>query len=81
MFSRMAYSVGHRAKSIGRRANDTTAVMPAKPSALCSTPYAHRCPLCGKQFRAEEATQCAACALAQKCGMVMCPNCGYEFVA
>ena len=40
-----------------------------------------RCPLCGKRFRAEDAAQCAACALAKRCGWVMCPNCGYEFAA
>ncbi len=38
-----------------------------------------RCPLCGKQFRAGDAMPCAACALAAKCGLVMCPNCAYEF--
>jgi len=38
-----------------------------------------RCPLCGKQFRAEDAAQCAKCALAKRCGLVMCPNCSYEF--
>jgi len=40
-----------------------------------------RCPLCGKSFRAEDAAACAACALAKCCGLVMCPNCGYEFAA
>ena len=38
-----------------------------------------RCPLCGKEFHAGEAMQCSACALAVRCGLVMCPNCTYEF--
>jgi uncharacterized C2H2 Zn-finger protein len=38
-----------------------------------------QCPLCGKKFRVEDAMQCAACTLAQKCDLVMCPRCGYEF--
>ena len=38
-----------------------------------------RCPLCGKSFHAGEAMQCSACALAVRCGLVMCPNCSYEF--
>lgn len=42
-------------------------------------PSAIRCPLCGKEFHADEALRCAACALARKCGLVMCPNCSYEF--
>ena len=40
-----------------------------------------RCPLCGKHFRAEDAAECAECALAKHCGLVLCPNCGYEFAA
>jgi hypothetical protein len=40
-----------------------------------------QCPLCGKKFRAGEAMQCATCALAVRCGLVMCPNCSYEFPA
>jgi len=38
-----------------------------------------RCPLCGIQFRVEDAARCATCALAKRCGLVMCPNCSYEF--
>lgn len=38
-----------------------------------------RCPLCGKSFHAREAKQCMSCKLGQKCGLVMCPNCSYEF--
>lgn len=40
-----------------------------------------RCPLCGKKFHAGEAMQCSACAIAVQCGLVMCPNCNYEFIA
>lgn len=38
-----------------------------------------QCPLCGKKFSAGEAAACSACLLAAKCGLVMCPNCSYEF--
>ncbi len=38
-----------------------------------------QCPLCGKKFQAGEAIACSACRLAAKCGLVMCPNCSYEF--
>ena len=51
------------------------------PSTDGVLPSEIRCPLCGKHFRAEDAAQCAACALAKRCGLVMCPNCGYEFAA
>jgi len=51
------------------------------PSADRALPSEIRCPLCGKPFRAEDAAACAACALAKRCGLVMCPNCGYEFAA
>ncbi len=40
-----------------------------------------RCPLCGKSFHAGEAAQCGGCPLAARCGLVMCPNCSYEFAA
>jgi hypothetical protein len=40
-----------------------------------------RCPLCGKTFRAGEAQPCTTCAIAVHCGLVMCPNCSYEFAA
>ena len=49
------------------------------PSADRFPPSEIRCPLCGKRFSAEDAAQCATCALAKRCGLVMCPNCGYEF--
>ncbi len=42
-------------------------------------PAEFRCPLCGKKFHAGEALACTGCALAARCGLVMCPNCSYEF--
>ncbi|MBI5300657.1 MAG: hypothetical protein HY868_00855 [Chloroflexi bacterium] len=51
------------------------------PPAIRHSPSAIRCPLCGKQFTASEAAQCPTCALAKKCGLVMCPRCHYEFAA
>jgi transcription elongation factor Elf1 len=50
-------------------------------SEICDLKSEIRCPLCGKPFRADDAAACAACALAKRCGLVMCPNCGYEFAA
>lgn len=52
-----------------------------QPSAINHQLSAIRCPLCGKKFQAGEAAQCSSCAMAVKCGLVMCPNCSYEFVA
>ena len=49
------------------------------PSSVVRLPSAVRCPLCGKTFHADEAQACVSCALARKCGLVMCPNCSYEF--
>ncbi len=40
-----------------------------------------RCPLCGHRFHAGEAEACSSCAYAVRCGLVMCPNCSYEFAA
>ena len=51
----------------------------APQSAVCNLKSEIRCPLCGKQFRAGDAMPCATCALAARCGLVMCPNCSYEF--
>ena len=51
------------------------------PSSVVCPPSVIRCPLCGKRFSAEDAARCATCALAKRCGLVMCPNCGYEFAA
>ena len=39
----------------------------------------HRCPLCGRQFTTAEAAACPTCPIAERCGLVMCPSCGYEF--
>jgi hypothetical protein len=38
-----------------------------------------RCPLCGTRFQEGEVLACTGCALAARCGLVMCPNCSYEF--
>ncbi len=38
-----------------------------------------KCPLCGLEFREQEAQKaCGRCMLAKSCGLVKCPNCGYE---
>ena len=40
------------------------------------------CPMCGNEFRREEAvTACAGCPAARSCTLVRCPRCGYETVA
>jgi hypothetical protein len=39
------------------------------------------CPLCGKEFEKEQAFGCAGCMMARTCGLIACPNCGYEFPA
>lgn len=51
-----------------------------RPSSVLNRRSKVRCPLCGKTFDPGETQQCAACTLAKKCGLVMCPNCAYEFV-
>ena len=56
-----------------RRTKDT------HPSSVIRPSSEIRCPLCGKAFHAREAKQCVTCGLADKCGLVMCPNCSYEF--
>ena len=38
-----------------------------------------QCPLCGTRFQKGEALACTSCELAARCGLVMCPNCSYEF--
>lgn len=39
----------------------------------------YQCPLCGKRFGEEGGkSRCATCGKGE-CGMVCCPNCGYEF--
>lgn len=38
-----------------------------------------KCPLCGKIFAKEESGEaCSACGK-KGCGLIKCPNCGYEF--
>ncbi len=39
----------------------------------------HRCPLCGREFTRAEAAACPTCPIAERCGLLMCPGCGYEF--
>lgn len=36
-----------------------------------------KCPLCGFEFN-ETSNTCKGCPLAKSCGLVRCPNCGYE---
>jgi uncharacterized Zn finger protein (UPF0148 family) len=38
-----------------------------------------QCPLCGFKFDKKEVKGCRMCPSFMKCGMVMCPKCGYEF--
>jgi Fe2+ transport system protein FeoA len=40
--------------------------------------YVH-CALCGFEFEKLGASCAASCMLARYCGLVRCPNCGYEF--
>lgn len=39
-----------------------------------------KCALCGLEFKEEEegVSRCRGCPLARSCGLVRCPNCGYE---
>ena len=38
------------------------------------------CGMCGHAFTREEAAKCkAGCPMAEGCGLVTCPACGYEF--
>ncbi|MDO8493880.1 MAG: hypothetical protein Q7S68_00890 [Deltaproteobacteria bacterium] len=38
------------------------------------------CSLCGWQFPKAKAA-CHGCILSKGCGLIKCPNCGYEFAA
>ena len=38
-----------------------------------------QCPLCGVRFVEEDNEGCKVCPRFMKCGMLLCPNCGYEF--
>jgi ferrous iron transport protein A len=45
-------------------------------------PETYQCPLCGYQFEFDpERTTggCSSCPLGKGCGLVLCPNCRYEF--
>jgi len=38
-----------------------------------------KCPLCGLRFKEEEsAIACQGCPISRPCGLIKCPNCGYE---
>ena len=40
-----------------------------------------KCSLCGTEFEpGKAAPACRSCALGAKCGLVRCPNCGFEMV-
>ncbi len=40
-----------------------------------------KCALCGHEFDETQAqAACAGCIIAKRCGLVRCPNCGYETV-
>ncbi|MFQ5711367.1 MAG: hypothetical protein ACE5GD_06265 [Candidatus Geothermarchaeales archaeon] len=39
----------------------------------------YQCPLCGFKFTVREALCRNVCPLAEKCDLLLCPNCGYEF--
>jgi transcription elongation factor Elf1 len=55
---------------------DTLLRRKPRPKAADTT---HRCPLCGRGFTTSEAAACPTCPIAERCGLVMCPGCGYEF--
>jgi NMD protein affecting ribosome stability and mRNA decay len=38
-----------------------------------------KCPLCGKEFD-RSAALCSKCPFHDKCELMRCPHCGYEFV-
>jgi len=38
-----------------------------------------KCSLCGMEFSREDARSCCSgCGLMKNCGLVKCPNCGFE---
>jgi len=38
-----------------------------------------KCPLCGLEFEESEGlAACKSCPVSRTCGLVKCPNCGYE---
>ena len=38
-----------------------------------------QCPLCGNRFESKDNETCKLCPNFMKCGLLICPNCGYEF--
>lgn len=75
----MRWQFFKKAQGTGQDAENIIPIERTLLSADCLVPTAIRCPLCGRQFHAGEARSCAVCGLAEKCGVVMCPNCSYEF--
>ena len=38
-----------------------------------------KCSLCGFEFKEEDGqAACKGCTLSRSCGLIKCPNCGYE---
>ncbi|RJP20830.1 MAG: hypothetical protein C4520_10795 [Candidatus Abyssobacteria bacterium SURF_5] len=37
-----------------------------------------QCPLCGMHFEPDEEKKCKGCPIQKNCGLVCCPNCGYQ---
>lgn len=38
-----------------------------------------KCQLCGLEFKEEDGqAACKGCAISKSCGLIKCPNCGYE---
>ena len=59
-----------------------TAADPPKEYAPVQSPASYQCPLCGFAFEFDPARNtggCSACPLGKGCGLVLCPNCRYEF--
>ncbi len=58
---------------------DTLLRRKPRPQVSKALDVTHRCPLCGREFTQAEAAACPTCPIAERCGLVMCPSCGYEF--
>ncbi|MBW3625227.1 MAG: ferrous iron transport protein A [Armatimonadetes bacterium] len=59
-----------------------TSADPPKSYAPVQSPASYQCPLCGFQFEFDPARNtggCSSCPLGKGCGLVLCPNCRYEF--
>ena len=53
-----------------------------KTYAPVQSPASYQCPLCVCQFEFDPARNtggCSSCPLGKGCGLVLCPNCRYEF--